>query len=99
MAALFPTGMDDQKPHSRTFIVRLWTESSDESGEPLWWKGRVEDVEDRGPVYFSSLDDLIAYFVEQLEAMGARLSLLWRIRRRRLKSRRRSTTTPERNNN
>lgn len=74
--------MDDPKPHSLSFIVRFWMEPSAEPGKPSQWKGFVENVEDEDHIYFSRLDDLMAFLANYLEKMGAKLDYATRIRRR-----------------
>jgi len=59
---------------AHAFIVRIWMETRElKDAEPIW-RGVIEDVHDSKRVYCMNLDQVVAYLVSIIEAMGGRIS-------------------------
>ncbi len=71
-------------PESNThsFIVKLWSEETDEQGGRVSWRGHITHVPSGARRYLQHLDDIQAFIVPYLEAIGVRFNLFWRIKRR-----------------
>ncbi len=56
--------MAEQRPQwlsGESFLVRIWWETSNMSGEPLVWRGRVEHVASGRAIYFDDFAELLAF--------------------------------------
>ena len=49
------------------FLVRLWAETTEDMLQPSW-RGMVEHTASGQKLYFTTLDDLMAFLAAQLEA-------------------------------
>ncbi len=54
----------------RTFVVRLWIESTAEGNMQAVWRGHITRVISRAGRYVQTLDDINAYLRQQLSEMG-----------------------------
>lgn len=58
-------GNERAPQHDGSFIVRIWWEHQDASGQTAaHWRGWVQHVRDGSQIYFTSMSDLIS-FVER----------------------------------
>jgi len=73
--------MDPPDSNANSFVVRIWLD--DDPGAPNEgpWTGQITHVPSGRRRYFRELDLMSLFVAGYLEAMGARLSWKWRLRR------------------
>jgi hypothetical protein len=77
---------------THSFVIRLWLEHG--AGGHALWRGHITHVPSGARRYIQDLDGISAFIAPYLEALGTRLSLLWRIRRARRRRPRSATHQP-----
>ncbi len=55
-----------------SFVVRMWREAIDDQGQPVAWRGSVDDVGNGHRCYFDSLDSLLLFIQDRI---GVKVSI------------------------
>jgi hypothetical protein len=64
----------------QTFILKIWLEETlQESGRAIW-RGHITHVPSGERRYVQCLDDIVAFIMFYLEAMGVKADRYWRLR-------------------
>jgi hypothetical protein len=59
---------EEQQPNSsQAFIVRVWSESSGESGDQTGWRGSIQTVGSDSRLYFHDLGAIRRFIEESLQ--------------------------------
>jgi hypothetical protein len=66
---------------SESFVIRLWIETSDGSGEAPTWRGHVTHVASDDKRYVDDLFEIPEVIAPHLVAMGISLGRFWRMKR------------------
>ena len=62
--------MDPLECSTHSFIVRIWLEETAEEAGQATWRGRITHVSGQESQYLKDLDEIAAFIVPYLEAMG-----------------------------
>lgn len=73
--------MDLYESNTHPFIVKIWLEETAVEAGQATWRGHITHVPsgERRPV--KDLDDIVAFIVPYLEAMGVEFGVRWRMKR------------------
>ena len=53
--------------NSYAFIVRIWGEATDDAGNPIQWRGSIDQVGSNKRLYFSDLEGITRFIREQIQ--------------------------------
>ncbi len=57
---------------SRSFVLKLWIESTSQDGCKVIWRGHITEVISRKKRYVKALEEINAYLIHQLQEMGGK---------------------------
>lgn len=60
---------------ARSFVLKLWIESTSQKNKEISWRGRITEVISRKGQHVKSLDEVTAYLIRQLQEMRGKNSL------------------------
>lgn len=63
--------------NTSSFIVRIWRESTDESGHIPAWRGSIEQVGTNKRLYFCDLKHALRFIEEEANIMGDQGASKW----------------------
>ena len=66
--------------NTHVFIVKIWLDHEPEQAQPAKWRGRITHVPSDQQRHFSDLTDIAKFIVPYLHQMGARQTILWKLK-------------------
>ena len=65
------------KKDTHSFIVRVWTEDSDNNGAPVTWRGSIDHVGQGERMYFYDLEGIVRFIRDQIGIRTKHSATIW----------------------
>ena len=77
IASIFILKGCELENNSYAFIVRIWGEATDDAGNPIQWRGSIDQVGSNKRLYFSDLEGITRFIREQIQDKSDRSAHGW----------------------